>query len=72
MIFNAKNIKEMPTRTIDSLCYFFKSNILLYDVVTIKGEGKDVYVLLDCNFVGNIVLNNPDLIHSLFFMRIGT
>lgn len=72
MIFNAKNIKEMPTRTIDSLCYFFKSNILLYDVVTIKGEGKDVYVLLDCNFVGNVVLNNPDLIHSLFFMRIGT
>lgn len=72
MIFNAKNIKEMPMRTIDSLCYFFKSNILLYDVVTIKGEGKDVYVLLDCNFVGNIVLNNPDLIHSLFFMRIGT
>lgn len=72
MIFNAKNIKEMPMRTIDSLCYFFKSNILLYDVVTIKGEGKDVYVLLDCNFVGNVVLNNPDLIHSLFFMRIGT
>lgn len=72
MIFNAKNIKEMTTRTIDSLCYFFKSNILLYDVVTIKGEGKDVYVLLDCNFVGNVVLNNPDLIHSLFFMRIGT
>lgn len=72
MIFNAKNIKDMPMRTIDSLCYFFKSNILLYDVVKIKGEGKNAYILLDCNFVGKIVLKIPDLIHSLFIMRIGT